>query len=163
MTTKLVGLGGFTWRDVPPVVLLFFVMVWVYDWWEQRNRDQAPVEEYFEVTQLAVPDHHEGEDPRIVYDRIIRKSFRGEWVASIDTVGSSQLACSNAGIVDYAVDRQLPTGGPTLSWFMDRQCDLKPGNYRLSVCWEIQRVRASTAKVCRYTEPFSVAEKKHEG
>ena len=161
--TRLTGLSGFSWRDVPPVIILFLAMAWGYHWWEQHERNRAPVEDYFEIRQLAVPDFHIGEDPKIVYDRSIHKPFRGEWAASLEVVGTLYQSCANSATVDYSPDRKLPDGGPSLSWFMGKPCFLTAGDYRLSVCWVIEREDATPAKLCKHTEPFTVREKPNEG
>jgi hypothetical protein len=153
---KFAGMKGFTWRDLAPISVLFLVFLWVVDWTKQYQRDNAPVSEYFEVTQLAVPNHVVGQNPVIAYERFIRKEFSGDWRGEIQDLTTLEQICSNAGTWQYDHDAQMPEGGYTLDWFMDKQCHLPVGTYRLQSCWDVHRVDAKSVTFCRTTDPFTV-------
>ena len=106
------------------------VLVWL--------RAESQAYQFFEVKQLYVEDFSEGEDGILAYDRIIKGPFRGEWVAVISEVRGQSLypSCTASGGTDYKPDKVLPPI-VTLKWYMQRDCPLTPGRYRIEVKYRI--------------------------
>lgn len=160
---KLFSMKGVTWKEFPPMIVLVLCVLWIIDWTQQYERDHRPVEEYFIVRQLQVPDHKTGDNPKIAYDREIMKPFWGDWVGEVQALSSFQAVCANAGSWHYDPGTKPPEGGFTLNWFMDKKCTLPPGSYRLQSCWRVHRDDAKPIELCKITVPFNVEEASNEG
>lgn len=153
---RILSLRGLTWREVPAIILLTLSALWVFQWYEQYQRDHAPIEEYFEVKQLGVPSHTVGDNPVIAYDRVIHRPFTANWIGEVQRLDDLQSACKGSGRWRYETETKMPKEGFTLDWFMDRHCNLPAGFYRLQSCWKIERDQAQTVELCRVTDPFRV-------
>lgn len=152
----MLGMSGVTWKEVPAMILLSLCGLWALEWLRQYERDNAPVAEYFEVSQLAVPNHVVGQNPVIGYERVIPRDFHGEWRGEVQDLATGQAVCDNNGNWQYETTSIMPVGGFTLDWFMSKQCHLPVGTYRLQSCWDVHRERARMVTYCRTTDPFTV-------
>lgn len=160
----LVGLGGLTWREVPLMVMLSASLLIMVDGSLAFRREHEPVEAYYEVKQLDVPDFIQGEDPVITFDRVVRREFNGRFVAELRMNGTLQpvFGCVGSATVNYTPDKKLPVEGPRLSWFLwlePGQCSPPVGAYFLHACWNIDRLRASPARYCATSRLFNVLSK----
>jgi hypothetical protein len=105
-------------------------------------RDAVPVSAWFSVTEIFVPDHLAGTDPVMVYDRTIFENVRGFWIVEVQRREYGDLSfteCTGYGINDYDVSDVIPENKVSLSWFIGRQCNLKPGTYRLRVSYSFKK------------------------
>ena len=108
---------------------------------EQKRRAEALPIEWFQVSNVFVPDHIEGDDPLIVYDRTIHKPFTATWNVDVHLLGDSEIStCTGSGVSTYAPTEALPENGVALSWFIGKDCKLKPGTYTLHTTWEMRIV-----------------------
>lgn len=107
--------------------------------WDRWAKDNTLVTDFFTVRSIFIPDFIHGEDPAIVYDRSIRRSFTGTWIAETisTTPGENFSVCTGTGTARYAPNKELPPD-VTLSWLMGKNCDLPAGQYRIAVNWEIR-------------------------
>lgn len=118
--------------------------------WQQARIDNArkteiaefkavPSEAFFEVKNVSVPDFIEGENPLIVYDRQVKKTFYGAWNVEVHQVGgeTDYAYCSGSGANKYEPKEQLPKVGVKFDWFIGKECHLPAGQYILQVNWEI--------------------------
>lgn len=108
---------------------------------QRQWRATVPPNTWIAVTEVFVPNHTEGDDPMIIYDRTVRQDFPGMWVAEIQREEPGALfspACVGSGVQEYRVETVLPDRRVPLSWFMNRECDLEPGRYRIRATWTIQ-------------------------
>jgi hypothetical protein len=138
--------------------MMFTVIVLLYNHFQSLARENAPVTEYFEVRQIAVPDHIVGTNPEIIYDRSVNKSFSGRYTVEVQEAGTLQALtkCTGSEEANYTPEKQLPEGGATLFWFIGKECLIPPGSYRLEACWEVRREKASTIHYCRASAIFNV-------
>jgi len=144
----------------------FTVVFLLTSYLDQREQDRfnsTAETEWFEVTELFVPDHEVGGNPLLAYDREIRKPFRGYWVAEIksrdshNSEGRFFTACTGNGQSDYGADDMLDPAKVTWEWFLGRPCDVPPGIYRMEVTWDMKVPEFDRVK--RYTvlsNPFTV-------
>lgn len=115
--------------------------IYTYDYIATQAKNNEPIGNWFEVTQLYIPDFKVGEDVSIIYDRDIKQAYSAKWEVEIQKIEKEGLfaACSNDGISNPDPTKVLPPEGVTLSWFMQKECKLAAGEYRVSVTWHIQR------------------------
>lgn len=106
--------------------------------------DAIPATDWFEVTELFVPNFVVGQDPIISYSREIKKPFQGFWVVEVERRdGRSDRerffsACSGAGTNNYVPGDYLDPDKLTWSWFIGRECKIPPGTYRLVATWDMK-------------------------
>ena len=138
--------------------LLFIGIVLMYNYIRQQERENAPATDYLEVKQVAVPDFAHGDNPVMIFDRIIKRAFHGVYTVEVQEVGTliALEECTESFPVNYAPDKKLPKGGPTLFWFIGKKCEIPIGQYRLYTCWDIERERASTKHYCVTSPIFTV-------
>ena len=126
----------------------------------QQQLAERPATDWFTVNFIAIPDFRTGEDPTISYDRTILQPFFGRWFAEINRVGTSRadLACEGSGTRSYTPGDPLPDP-VTLSWLMQKDCHLMPGQYQVIIKWQIDRpgiqmqaVDEATSHVFRVTD-----------
>lgn len=135
--------------NVPALIIAVIVSAGGIYWQQVRfQRDQTaqeaalkatPVETFFEVKNVSVPNFIEGENPIIIYDRVIKKPFMGFWNVEahmIDAVTDFNY-CSGSGSALYTVKEKLPPSGIKLDWFMGKDCHLPAGKWVLKTNWEI--------------------------
>lgn len=103
-------------------------------------KETTPATEWFSVRNISVPDFVKGEDPAVVYDRVISKPFSGTWNVEVHPVSAAEdyPVCTGSGTNLYKPNETLPEKGITLSWFVGRVCDLPEGQYNLEVNYEIR-------------------------
>lgn len=124
------------------IVIVFGANLWLgyglYQQWsaeqaridERLRREVTPVSDWFEVRRIAVPDYKVGTDPQVLYDRLVKLEFTGDWFVKIyDAEQPSIVACSGEGSFRYKPKITLPKKQMALSVFIGKQCNLKPGCY----------------------------------
>lgn len=122
------------------------------------ERIAEPAETWLYIRNVAVPDHIEGENPVITYDRDIRRNVRASWVAEVHSVTPEGLflTCTGNGTNSYKVNERLPEAGVSLEWFMGKNCDLKAGRYIIETEWFLH-IDGYPEKVTSFvSNPFSV-------
>lgn len=107
----------------------------------QTWKAMTPGEDWIEIKNLYVEDAQPGEDPRIVYDRVLHHDTPGQWAVNVfryedekDVIGT--VYCSGSGVSTYKAGRALPPTATRLSWLMgreDRPCVLAKGVYRATI------------------------------
>ena len=107
--------------------------------WQQERLRAVPAEAFFEVKSVSVPNFIEGDNPLIVYDRLVKKQFMGFWNVEVHMLaGATDYAyCTGSGSAKYETKEQLPKIGVTLEWFIGKDCHLPPGQWILQTNWEI--------------------------
>lgn len=142
--------------------LLFTTIVLTYQYIQDQRRELAPLSDYFEVRQIGVPNFPVGHNPVMIYDRTIKRPFRGRYTVEVQEAGTLQPIeeCTGSFDINYDPDKKLPVGGPTLFWFIGHECDIPIGTYRLEACWDIYRQNASTVHYCRPSAIFTVFDPK---
>lgn len=143
------------------ISVLYLWMMWSSDQSKLADiarREAMLPERWFVVSNVAVPDFIQGSDPIITYSRDVRLPFIGHWLADIHKAGSESTfpVCSGSGTSRYEPTDAMPDTGVTLSWFMDKKCDLPPGKYILDTTWQIDP-EGYPQKTTRFTSnPFTV-------
>jgi len=136
-------------------LLVFYVAVTLYEYREALKRADVPPEAWFELAEIYVPDHDEGSNPDMIYDRAIYVAHRGFWVAEAQRVdpdgreGVFQNYCTGSGVADYDLDDVLGNDNEvTWEWFFGRPCTIPPGQYRIQLTrdmtipdWPVKQTR----------------------
>lgn len=97
--------------------------------------------DWFVVKQIYVPDHKQGANPLVVYDRVVKQRFKAAWVVEVQTLGPNRKAtnvCSGSGRSDYSPSETLPEIGVRWDWYIGKACNVPPGRYRLFTTWDIE-------------------------
>lgn len=127
-----------------------------------------PLKNWFQPIHVHVPDHCAGDDPRIIYDRVISHEFDGAYHAQyinvrVDNSLGFPVCEFQSEVLRYYPKTELRVT-PRLSEFMGRSCVLLSGKYRVEVTWVPRRpsyleetpslvsnvfeIRPSTDKAC---------------
>lgn len=124
--------------EIVMAILVFFFLLGVTPSWVEFWRAGTNPSQFFEVHQLYIPDMPAGENPAILYDRAIKTSFHGTWVAEVQMIQGSGFysVCRGKGESNYSPQKALPDP-LTLDWFMGTKCNLSPGKYRVEVIWNL--------------------------
>lgn len=97
---------------------------------ERIERILKPPSDWFVVNQISVPDHKEGEDPNVLYDRIVKEAFTGTWFVKLYNVKTPRnVACSGDGQFRYEPRISLPNKEMALKTFIGKDCGLSVGCY----------------------------------
>jgi len=150
------------WKDVAYILVIGAMLMWGTTQVKQYIRDTAPASDYFVVNQIGIPNFTVGENPKILYDRVVLQDFSATFTAEIQDASTLQAVCTSTKTVNYSPDKDLPKDGPTLSWLMYREplpdCQPPVGTYRVQICWTIERLDAIPARMCANSNTFSVRE-----
>jgi hypothetical protein len=98
-----------------------------------------PASFWLEVRAVRVFDSHAGHDVVMAVDRIIKRDFRGEWVASIRRLEQGKWVsfCTAMGVTNYGSDSELPDP-LTLQWWTYPDCHPLPvGKYQMRTSWVV--------------------------
>lgn len=163
MFTKLKALfasANLHWKDAAYILVIGAAVMWITTDVRQYIRDNAPVSDYFVVNQIGIPNFAVGENPKVLYDRVVMKEFSATFTAEIQDAATLQSVCASTKTVIYSPDKSLPKDGPTLSWLMYREplpdCMPDVGTYRVQICWTIERLDDTPARMCATSNIFSV-------
>lgn len=111
----------------------------------------------FMTVEVVVPDYVVGDDPSVQYNRTIHRHLRGVWAAEIRSLTTPGWQCGGTGVNLYSPnEKQINL---SLSEFIGKKCDVKPGKYLLEVRWDFVDEDNRHAAVTYITEPFTVKEK----
>ena len=140
-------------------VFVVFLIVQFKDQIDARQRDALPASAWFQVNEIFVPDFRVGENPEMIYDRTVREDFRGFFVVEVQQQQANGLwfaACSGSGASDYEQTDAIPDRTVEFSWFVNRDCNINPGTYRLRVSWDMRRVGWPTKTTVALSNIFEV-------
>jgi hypothetical protein len=112
----------------PWLLILFFIVM-----------AALPERLWFEVNSVRVSDAKSGVPPALSVDRIIRRSFDGEWTATVSKAQGERfvVVCAASGRNEYRRDAALPADLNLHWWTWPVKCDLRPGEYILTTRWRI--------------------------
>lgn len=135
---------NWVWRrafELAVAMTIVYVVTAGIEYREDRRKLSVEATDWFEVHELFVPDHAQGSDPLLFYDRTIKRPFTGLWVVEAqarDDEGRYINVCSGNGLSDYEPEDRLPPEGVRWTWFFDRECAIPPGTYRLAVVYDMR-------------------------
>lgn len=119
---------------------LFYLSVNLIEYREAVRKANVPVDTWFVLDEIFVPDHEVGSNPGMIYGRQVLVNHRGFWVVEAQRVnpdgreGVFQHACSGSGVNDYDTDEVLgENGNVSWTWFFGRPCVIPPGTYRVQL------------------------------
>ena len=100
----------------------------------QLYRSYVPASEWYEVTALEVPDHTKLSNPEIVFGQTVHVPFRGQWVIEYmkkQPTGEFFAVCTNSGLSNFNVEDTVVRATIRIREFIERVCDVEPGDYLL--------------------------------
>jgi hypothetical protein len=134
---------------VAAMVVMIAAVAWMM--WEdsvERERRRSvwqakidqPATDWFSVSNISIPEFLEGQDPTIVYDRVVKLPFNGTWVADAIATesGANQSVCTGNGTIRDKAGKSLQVSGIKLSWLMGKDCRLNAGQYSIMINYEIK-------------------------
>ena len=139
---------------VTTAIALFFAIQYGI---QQYNNflESGPASNWVEVTRLEIPNFTVGTDPSIAYEREIKQSVQSNWTAELryfyNEDGEYSTACNNSGFSNLEPSRVPPADGWHLSDFIGKGCAIEPGNYRLTVVWNLRPVGYSQSIVYNFS------------
>jgi len=102
-------------------------------------RKNIPVSSIF-TAAVQVPNFPAGENPHVIYNRVIYQDFIGSFSVEVKRIKDSATLCigSISGL-KYSVDESFDEELATLDWYIGKKCsaNLKPGNYFLETTYTI--------------------------
>lgn len=120
-------------------LVVVYIGIGLTEYRQAMKREAVPASDWFEITEIFVPDHAVGSNPDMIYGRTIHVAHRGFWVAEVQRVnpggheGVFQNACTGSGVNEYEEDEVLIEQTVTWSWFFGRPCRVGPGVYRVKL------------------------------
>lgn len=98
-----------------------------------------PLQKWFYPMHLHVPDFCSGDDPHIIYDRLVLKPFAGSYhthftSVTVDNELGFPICDYQSGVFEYYPKDEV-RATPRLSEFMGRSCVLLGGRYRVEATW----------------------------
>lgn len=154
------------WRGLELTIagMLLVCAIYIFDNLQQRQRAGVPAENWFRVNSIFVPDHANGENPPMTYDRTISEQFQGFWVVEVQRLdhatGGFVPQCSGAGVSDYEPADYIPENIVKMEWFIGKNCDESPpGEYRVRASWTLRRPGWPEKTVVAYSNLYKVYEK----
>jgi hypothetical protein len=128
--------------EVAVALFLASVTIQVVTFAHEQRRDSVPATKWFKVNEVFVPDHTVGQNPPVIYDRMVFEGFRGFKLAEVqrrDIDGLMFTECSGAEINEYAVEDVIPEKTVSFDWLVGRPCAVGPGTYRLRISYDLRR------------------------
>lgn len=115
------------------------------------------ISDYFELGppafegSVSVPDHLLGQDPYVIYDRIVRDDLRGEWTVEVQwkEPGNGWVEmCQGGSTATYSLDERRTIEMPlsTYAGIVVASCIDRPGTYRLTTAWKMNEATGSKLK-----------------
>jgi hypothetical protein len=125
------------------------------------GKASLPPSWWFVAGVPEVEDSMQGQCPAVIWDREIRRPFRGKWVATLMRRTPSGRYFSYRpyqGGTDYQTDADLPVPLDLAWWFLidPRECNWPPGQYRLHTVWTIYPDAGGEKLVRRTSPPFTI-------
>lgn len=122
--------------------------------------DLQPLDRWYKVYRLWVTDTCEGEQPLVYIEREILKPFTAAVAMKVtDPDDDSPPVCSSSPTFPYS-PKQRRVIVYSLSDYMDRRCELKPGTYRLYTVRTVERPGYWPKQAAPIvSEPFRILQK----
>lgn len=124
-----------------------------------RQREMVPALAWFQVNEVFVPDHQQGQDPVLVYDRNVLEPFEGFVIAEVQEQAQSGVwitMCSGSSIRDFHPNEVIENNTVSWSWFIGNACEVEPGQYRLRVTYTMSRPGWPAKRVFVLSNQFNV-------
>lgn len=158
--------GETRWEKIKIIVseivvafLLFYIVVELSNRFAEQQQSMVPASAWFKVNEVFVPDHKQGSNPLLIYDRTILVDFRGFFVIEVQQQLENGLwfsACSGSGMSDYEIGDTIPDKNVSWEWFILRACPVPPGTYRLRVSWELKKLGWPSKETVALSNIFKV-------
>lgn len=129
--------------EVSVALVVVWLVIQISSFIQDARREIVSPSAWFEVREIFVPDHVEGSNPQVIYDRAIHEEFRGFWVVEVqrrEPDGTTYMVCSGSGVNDYEPEASIPENRVAWAWFIGRPCVIPEGAYRLRVSYDLTRL-----------------------
>jgi hypothetical protein len=145
--------------EVSVALLVVWLVIQISGFVRSTQREIVSPTSWFEVREIYVPDHVQGTNPPVTYDRVIHEDFRGFWVVEVqrrEADGATHAACSGSGVSDYETTDTIPNHRVSWTWFVGRNCEVRPGQYRLRLSLDLTRPNWPPKRVVAFSNTFVV-------
>lgn len=145
--------------EISVALVVVWLVIQISGFVQNARREMVSPSAWFEVREIFVPDHVEGSNPLLIYDRVIREEFRGFWVVEVqrrEADGLTHMVCSGSGVNDYEPEDTIPDSRVAWDWFIGRPCIIPPGPYRLRVSYDLTRIGWPVKTVVAISNNFYV-------
>jgi len=124
-----------------------------------RQKELLPASAWLVVNEVYVPDFPVGTEPMILYDREIRENFDAFWIVEAQRKTDAGLwttTCSGNGVNEYDPEEVIPDNRVSWPWFMNAECTLLPGEYRLKTTYVMTRPGWPQKRLFNLSNEFEV-------
>lgn len=127
---KVLSAKPLFWWVILPLAIIVYTAAWL-----------TPATWWYQPVSLMVGDVLEGGDPIISVKRNIKRSFQGQYTASVwRDPSDGHVACAGSDTIRYKGGLFGPHDAPLTQWADDPWCgNLEPGRYHLETCWTVLR------------------------
>lgn len=132
-----------------------------YGAWDRQAKRGEPVEHFFDVQNVSIPNFKEGDDPLIVYDRAAKQAAKVTRIVEVLRAAAPDgvPVCEGRNTHKYENDFTIPEPTLRLSNFVGTKCDLAPDLYIPKVLWLVQAEGYPTKRIKRIGDQFRVLPK----
>lgn len=126
-----------------------------------RQKRLLPGTAWLVINEIYVPDHRQGENPLLIYDRLIREDFTGFWIVEVQRVqpdGLFQHECAGFGTSQYSTDEVIADNTVSWYWLIGRPCAVPPGDYRLRISYTMKRPGWPEKEAIAFSNIFRVVQ-----
>mgnify|MGYP003112547692 CR=1 FL=1 len=145
---------GFDLLGALIVIALLFA---AYDRYRQWTQAVQPVSDWIEVTRLEVADADVGEDPDVLFERVVHRDLTGDWYAEVHEVTGRQ-SCAGRGNASYTVDEPDQLRFPLSDFIGSNRCAQQPGTYILNVVFKMRDDSGLLKTLRAQSNPFYIRE-----
>lgn len=134
------------WRsrlsELTIALVLVYVIIQISASVGQRERELLPATAWFEVDEIFVPDHAQGTNPNLIYNRTIKETFVGHWIVEAQRLqpnGFFKNECSGSGVNEYDPTEVIVDDTVTWAWMFGKPCAVPAGTYRLKAIYTLTK------------------------
>ena len=146
--------------DVASLFIAVFVSIGVIQFFDYRKQAE-PIDNWFEITRISVPDFSLDEDPLILFDVEVKRPFFAQRNIVLRDIAAnaaeSPSECNARSRHSYEPnDATSITGIPLSNIISGRRCQMMIGQHVLEFTWEIQRDGYAPRLVTQVSNIFNI-------
>lgn len=111
------------------------------------------------VRNVKIFDTIEGISPKMEVSRVVRKPFRGQWLAEVSAIhpdGSVSAVCAGSGQNRYEPEDKMPPNLDLDWWTYPIKCNLPVGRYYVDTVWTLRPIGVNPMEVTFTSNEFEV-------
>ena len=117
-----------------------------------------PASLWIDVGSVTVADAIEGEAPKLVVDRTVKRSFAGLRQVELEKKGTRGFVQIDKAVGgdNYRPDNELPEDLDMDWWTAPKQFRPLPGRYRIETCWTVILTWIKDRRTCVVSNTYTV-------